>query len=293
MKFLEAYRLGSYQHFRTWLEEAWKESGGEVKRDLKIPWVVKQLIGRLGLCFTPKRMPPKMPREQLLVACGGRPENFAWPWCYWYEIVPVMWDCWPKYQVNLPRVLRRLRVRTIFCTSSQTAAYVRAQCPQIKAIWLPEGIKVCLYPMGPQLQERHHDVLCIGRDVGGEIRYRTHAELTSAMRDHKIMICRPRCDTNPKSAGNIETLTQRYWEAMLSGCVIIGRAPQELIEVCGYNPVVEAREEEYGRCIENVLRNLLAYQPLVDKNRAFAVCYADWSKRVCLIRTELGQVKNS
>ena len=36
-----------------------------------------------------------------------------------------------------------------------------------------------------------------------------------------MMVCFPQCDTNPMKAGNLETLTQRYWEAMLSGWSLI------------------------------------------------------------------------
>ena len=286
MKFLEAYKLGNCQRLRTWVEEAWTSEGGEVKQDLHLPWIVKQIIGRLGLCFACT----KKSKETLLVTCGGRPEYFAWPWCYRYEIVPIMWDCWPRYQPNLPRILKKMHVRTIFCTSSQTADYVRERCPGIKAIWLPEGIKVDLYPMGPRLTERRHDVLRIGRDADGTIWYQTHEELTAAMRDSRIMICRPRCDTDPNMAGNIETLTQRYWEAMLSGCVIVGRAPKELISICSYNPVVEVKEEDYDAGVTKVLRHLSDYQGLVDRNREFAARNADWTNRIRLIKAEISSV---
>ena len=54
-------------------------------------------------------------------------------------------------------------------------------------------------------------------------------------------------------AGKIETLTQRYWECMLSRCLIVGRAPFELINLIGYNPVIEV---EWGNESEQLLRIL-------------------------------------
>ena len=73
------------------------------------------------------------------------------------------------------------------------------------------------------------------------------------MSKSKIMVCFPQCDTNPGRAGNIETLTIRYWEAMLSGCVIIGRAPNELINLIGYNPVIEVDWERAQEQLEEIL----------------------------------------
>ena len=91
-------------------------------------------------------------------------------------------------------------------------------------------------------------------------------------------------------AGNIETLTQRYWEAMLSGCVIVGRAPKELISICSYNPVVEVKEEDYDAGVTKVLRHLSDYQGLVDRNREFAARNADWTNRIRLIKAEISSV---
>ena len=49
--------------------------------------------------------------------------------------------------------------------------------------------------------------------------------------------------TQPEVAGDIETLTQRYWECMFSRMVMVGHAPQELIDFIGYNPVIELSDK--------------------------------------------------
>ena len=54
----------------------------------------------------------------------------------------------------------------------------------------------------------------------------------------RICVSLPRCDVDPSFMGGMETLTQRFWEGMLSRCVLIGCAPQELIDFIGYNPVI-------------------------------------------------------
>ena len=105
-------------------------------------------------------------------------------------------------------------------------------------------------------------------------------ELHHLMADSKIMVCFPRCDTNPETAVEIETLTQRYWEAMLSRCVIIGRAPKELINIIGYNPVIDVDWNNAEEQITHILATISDYQELVDKNYKTAIEYADWNKRM-------------
>ena len=45
------------------------------------------------------------------------------------------------------------------------------------------------------------------------------------------------------NAGDIETLTQRYWENMLSRIIMVGHAPKELVDLIGYNPIIEIDKE--------------------------------------------------
>jgi arginyl-tRNA synthetase len=80
-------------------------------------------------------------------------------------------------------------------------------------------------------------------------------------------------------AGNVETLTQRYWECMLTKTIILGHAPQELIEFAGYNPVIEIEWNDVGQQIDQILLNIESYQELVDKNFEFARKFASWDIR--------------
>lgn len=104
------------------------------------------------------------------------------------------------------------------------------------------------------------------------------------------MICFTQCDTNPNKAGNLETLTQRYWEAMLSGCLIIGRAPQELIDLIGYNPVIDVDWDTPEEQLSLILKNIDTYQELVDKNVIVAKKYGSWDCRMPLLKKYLIQV---
>ena len=110
--------------------------------------------------------------------------------------------------------------------------------------------------------------------------------MVAGIRSSKITICYPQCDTKPWRAGNIETLTQRYWEGMLSGTLIAGRAPKELIDLCGYNPVITFGEHP-AQQIEDVLDHIEDYQELADRNRKYAEENADWSKRIPIVMKAL------
>ena len=85
--------------------------------------------------------------------------------------------------------------------------------------------------------------------------------------------------THSERAQNIETLTQRYWEAMLTGTLLVGHAPQELINVCGYNPVIELGDNP-TQVIKEILSNVESYQTLAERNRECAEEKAEWDKRM-------------
>ena len=284
VQWLRPVNRGGYQFFREWATEEWEKSGGIIKEDIKFPWKLKMFLGKLGLCRS------FFSKKQCLVICvGGRIDYYAWPWCYFYEIVPIIWDCWPKYWEQLVTDVRRMKISMVFCTSRQTAEYLRSHAEKkVDVYWLPEGIKSDLYPMGPVLDERKTDVMQFGRDANGKIRYPTHESFTAALRDAKIVTCYPRCDTHPEQAGNLETLTQRYWECMLSGCLIVGRAPRELIDLIGYDPVISHPLDGVDEYMKELLPHIGDYQLLVDRNRATAEKLADWSNRMPLIKQALG-----
>lgn len=70
---------------------------------------------------------------------------------------------------------------------------------------------------------------------------------------------------------------------MLSRIVIVGRAPKELIDLIGYNPVIEISNENQQNKIIEILDNIDDYQSLVDKNRETALKLGDWDLRIELI----------
>ena len=76
------------------------------------------------------------------------------------------------------------------------------------------------------------------------------------------------------------TLTQRYWECMLSRVIIIGKAPKELVDMLGYNPVIDLDKDRFANQVKDILEHIEDYQDLVDKNHKNALEKGDWKMRI-------------
>ena len=74
---------------------------------------------------------------------------------------------------------------------------------------------------------------------------------------------------------------------MLSRNLIIGRAPQELIDLIGYNPVINVDWSNPEQQLLHVLERINDYQSFVDKNYETALKYAGWDKRLPIIEEAL------
>jgi len=253
------------------------------------------------------------PKEALLITANGVTiTDEFFPYYFKYEAVPFLWDCWPSAWERMYDAFRSYDVKLVFCTSRQVVEMINRDS-KVKAYWIPEGIYDNEYKKEVKLIDRRYDVFEMGRqmpqmhscllhlfenwDIKGyhtsnitaegtlslNVTY-SDEELREIMSQSKIMICFPQCDTNPQRAGNIETLTQRYWEAMLSGCVMLGRAPQELVDLIGYNPVVDVDWGNPEEQVKEILSNINNYQELVDRNYKAAKEKASWKYRIPMIK---------
>lgn len=213
-----------------------------------------------------------------------------------YEVIPLIWDCWPQYREKMCAWLRKHQVRTAIFTSSQTAERMKQRLPGMSILWCPEAVDTSRYLAGKTLRKRTIDILEYGRTsnlsfrdlndlnyvctkVNGKFIF-NNEQLYKAMGDARITIALPRSMTQPEIAGDIETLTQRYWENMLSRIVMVGHAPRELTELIGYNPVVELDREHSHEQILDILAHIEDYQSLVDRNRETALKTGDWTLRM-------------
>lgn len=214
-----------------------------------------------------------------------------------YEIIPFFWDVWPENFEKTFAWLKKHYIRTAIFTSSQVAEMVKKLFPEMNVLAVTEGIDVESYSRGKQLKDREIDFLEYGRNIDRVVKYRfeglnvirgqrdgknllTQEQLLGALQNAKAVAAFTKKWTNPDQAGDIDTLTQRYWECMLSGCIMIGHAPNELVKLLGYNPVVELDRRHPNEQLRAIIANIKDYQPLVDKNRKEAIMKADWSMRM-------------
>ena len=241
-----------------------------------------------------------------------------------YEVVPMFWDCWPRYFEKTCRWLRKHGVKTAIFSSRQTAEMMQERFSgknegwqKINVIWCPEAVDDSVYQKGKLLKDRNIDLLEFGRSndkvfkvdqlksvidnknrnlnhvctkQNGKFIY-TNEQLYEAMGNAKVTIALPRSITQPEIAGDIETLTQRYWECMFSRMVMVGHAPQELIDFIGYNPVIELSDKiSAEELIADVIEHIEGYQSLVDKNRETAEKMGSWEMRMKWLMGELANL---
>lgn len=219
----------------------------------------------------------------------------VFPDAYCSEIIPIVWDCWPQMRYKIDALLRLCKIKTIFFTQSENVTFFKGKYPNLNVLFLPEALDFAPYHIGDALENRALDVLEYGRvnalieakissmnDINYQLskRYKDFNELALVLSRAKIVICYPRSITNPEIANGLETLTLRYWECMYSKTLMVGKAPLELIELIGYNPVVESSINDLPETIRHILSNINSYQDTVDKNYNSAIKWGCWSKRL-------------
>ena len=67
---------------------------------------------------------------------------------------------------------------------------------------------------------------------------------------------------------------------MLSRIVMVGRAPKELINLIGYNPVIDWDGNDASPLVSDILGNIGKYQDLVNRNYETAKKMASWEMRM-------------
>lgn len=289
--------VAPYSHginFKMQTYDAWTKAGGQTMRS-HYPW---RIFHRFAFDYELPTIRKSKDIAQLRFVEPVSINFDTFPDYACHEIIPFIWDCWPRYFEKTCDWFKRHDVRTAIFTSSQTAERMRERFPEMNILWCPEGIDTSLYSEGKELKNREIDILEFGRsnrkvfkaELPSSIRHVctmqdgkyifTNEELRQSMGDAKVTITLPRSITQPDVAGDIETLTQRYWECMLTRMVMVGHAPKELVDFIGYNPVIEIDTEDPNGQINDILQHLADYRDLTNKNREVALQKGDWTVRM-------------
>lgn len=224
----------------------------------------------------------------------------AFPGYVCYEIIPLVWDCWPMYFEKTCRWFEKHQIRTAIFTSTQTAALMKERFPEMNILTITEGIDTDMFEGGNRLSDRVISLYEIGSIKRGLFRkkypeeykklftkpkdwgYSTQKDYKRLLQNSRLTVIFPRSITEPDTAGGIETLTQRYWECMLSRILMVGHAPKELVDLVGYNPVIELDMEHDLEQIEQILYDIdnPIYQEMADRNRETALKMGSWDIRM-------------
>lgn len=290
--------------------EAWLACGGKAVEQSK--WMrfrlVRHLLKGLALCRFSCRDPK---RVYIVCSRGGHLMKSAIPYLFRGDIIPMLWDCWPAKWDKLERDLRVMKCRLCFVTASDVVKEMSKRLPNVTFVHIPEGVDLNDYQEGKPLKERSIDVYEMGQkhnyfhkklmdgrleehcnfvynpaapENGPLLVYNDWMTFTSKIADSKILISFPLSMRNPRANGNVDTLTMRFWEGMLSRCIIVGHCPQELIDLIGYNPVIEADFVNPQAQILHILKHIDDYQEQVNHNFEVAKKYAAWERRMDIVK---------
>jgi len=212
-----------------------------------------------------------------------------------------LFDAWPKDYNKIQEFCRDYKINFLFVTSSKSAMSLRKLLPEIRIYWLPEGIAPQFYQNEDYI-DKTIDVLALGRKYDvyhhliaeglaekgytylyeqkkGQLVFPTREEFIQGLARTKISICVPSSITHPERSGNVETMTIRYLQSMVSKCLVLGHAPSEMIELFGYNPVIEIDMENPVEQLDSILKNYSDYIPLIEKNYQTVLEHHTWQDR--------------
>ena len=270
-------------------------------REVAIP----ELAGRVSLKLSLPRARLRSDNPVIIPMMGPR-FDLLYASCARGVPVPVAWDVWEPAWPQWRDHIRRLRLPLVFATSSQSAEFLQRELPQSRIEWLPEAIQLNRYAAGDRLVNRTTDVLELGRkydewhdavepvlisagarhlfeETPGALVFQDPQAMVRGLADSRISVCFPSSITHPARSGSVSTMTQRYLESLASGCLILGRAPDELVKFFGFDPVVSTSVSDPAEQLMEMLRNIERYQPLVDRARSRVLAIGDWSSRALMI----------
>jgi hypothetical protein len=212
-----------------------------------------------------------------------------------------LFDAWPPNHEKITRFADACRLEHLFLSSSQAAAALGLLVKSTKCHWIPEGITPGDYFLA-FTPERDIDVLQLGRrfdryhrmiepglrkrgkkylyeQVSGTVVFPTRLDYVEGLMRTKISICAPLSVSHPERAGGIETMTVRYLQSMLSRCLIVGHAPAEMIQLFGYNPLIEIDYNNAAEQLLDLLDHPDEHQELIEKNYHFVREHHTWQSR--------------
>ena len=212
-----------------------------------------------------------------------------------------LFDAWPKDYNKIVDFCCKYKIDYLFVTSKQSTNRLSELMPDVCVRYVPEAVRVERYSQS-DYSSRTIDVLAMGRkwddyhnrivdglkSLGknylyekekGRVIFSDRNSLINGLSSSKISICVPSSITHPERAGDVETMTVRYLESMASKCLVLGMAPAEMVELFGYNPVIQIDLDNPVNQIADILNHYFDYIPLIEKNYQVVKQYHTWTNR--------------
>jgi len=215
-----------------------------------------------------------------------------------------IFDAWPNYYDSIIECVNKYKIENVYITSKISTENLKKYKTSCNFVWIPEAINPSNYQFY-DYKEKDIDVLEIGRKYDvyhdkiikplkqhsynhlyevskGVLVFKERTDFIIGLARSKISICFPSSITHPDRSLGVETMTIRYLQSIASKCLIVGKAPKEMIELFGYNPVIEADTVDPGKQLIEILNNYGDYYGLIEKNYANIFNHS-WDVRWTLI----------
>lgn len=257
------------------------------RRRTRAAQLLARVLGRAGLV----RPLVARPRGRSITALAWASHAPLVPDAYWRRMIPWIWDCWGPQFPRWEALLRTHRIDTAFFTARDAARHFARTIPGLRSHWLPEACDPAKYRPEQPLAARGIHVLEAGRKHEA-VHRRIRGPLADAGRSHRfaldgtrtpifegadayfrglgdtaIMLCFPKSVTHPDEAGGVETVTQRYFESIGSGCLTVGLCPGELRDLFGFDPVITLSGGDPAGHLLELLADIGSFQPHVERCR--------------------------
>ena len=223
-----------------------------------------------------------------------------------------LFDAWADDFDRILHFINYFKIDFTFVSASQSAERLNNLLGKKRAYWVPEGINPNEYKFKVNHTEKGIDVLALGRRYenyhikileslkrnnfnysyvkeDGQLIFPSRQQLIEGFSNSKISVCFPASITTPSASGGIETMTIRYLQSIVSKCLIVGHAPDEMIQLFGYNPVVEVDFSDPAGQIISILNHYDDYLPLIERNFEEVITKHTWECRWNLIKEYLSQ----
>lgn len=273
---------------------------------VEVSFVPRSTSLTIGRVLNKTRLRTKMFRRNRIFVplMGPRGEHLAAAWVHGEPSV-YAWDIWQSNADLWVSILSRYDVRVLIASSSQGAALLKSRGYAGEVFYLPEATNINDYDGTKRLADRGIHILELGRRNSkwhelivssrpnfdkhlfeknvGQVVFPSHSDLIRGLGDSIISVCFPRALPSPGDR-EVETFTHRYLESMASGCIVLGHAPADLIDLFGYNPVVEVDWAAPVEQLHEILERYDSYIPLITKNLERLREVGHWGHRAMRIR---------